>query len=79
MKGVKREVETQTAQQVRLTAANKRIVAAQQALETATVNVSAAQKPRHGRHHDVLFALAQRNRPSVIGLPNNSVSWRGWS
>jgi len=48
-----------------LIAANKRIVAAQQALDTANVNVSAAQKSVKAgtaRVTDVLFALAQRTR-----------------
>jgi len=63
---VKREVETQTRSAwVRLIAANKRITAAQQALDTADVNVSAAQKSVKAgtaRVTDVLFALAQRTR-----------------
>jgi outer membrane protein len=66
LEGVKREVATQTRSAwVRLSAANKRIVAAQQAVETATVNVSAAQKSVKAgtaRITDVLFALAQRTR-----------------
>ncbi len=66
LEGVKRQVETQTRSAwVRLTAANKRILAAQQALETANVNVSAAQKSVKAgtaRVTDVLFALAQRTR-----------------
>ena len=66
LEGVKRQVETQTRSAwVRLSAANKRIVAAQQAVETATVNVSAAQKSVKAgtaRITDVLFALAQRTR-----------------
>ena len=66
LEGVKREVETQTRSAwVRLRASNKRIVAAQQALDTANVNVSAAQKSVKAgtaRVTDVLFALAQRTR-----------------
>ncbi|MDG2271511.1 MAG: TolC family protein, partial [Halioglobus sp.] len=66
LEGVKREVETQTRSAwVRLSAANKRIVAAQQAVEAATVNVSAAQKSVKAgtaRVTDVLFALAHRTR-----------------
>ena len=66
LEGVKREVETQTRSAwVRLIAANKRIAAAQQALDTANVNVSAAQKSVKAgtaRITDVLFALAQRTR-----------------
>lgn len=66
LEGVKREVETQTRSAwVRLRASNKRIVAAQQALDTAKVNVSAAQKSVKAgtaRVTDVLFALAQRTR-----------------
>ena len=66
LEGVKRKVETQTRSAwVRLTAANKRITAAQQALDTANVNVSAAQKSVKAgtaRVTDVLFALAQRTR-----------------
>ena len=66
LEGVKRQVETQTRSAwVRLIAANKRILAAQQALETANVNVSAAQKSVKAgtaRVTDVLFALAQRTR-----------------
>ena len=66
LEGVKRQVETQTRSAwVRLIAANKRITAAQQALDTASVNVSAAQKSVKAgtaRITDVLFALAQRTR-----------------
>ena len=66
LEGVKRQVETQTRTAwVRLIAANKRIIAAQQALDTANVNVSAAQKSVKAgtaRVTDVLFALAQRTR-----------------
>ena len=66
LEGVKRRVETQTRSTwVRLIAANKRIVAAQQALDAANVNVSAAQKSVKAgtaRVTDVLFALAQRTR-----------------
>ena len=66
LEGVKRQVETQTRSAwVRLIAANKRIVAAQQALDTANVNVTAAQKSVKAgtaRVTDVLFALAQRTR-----------------
>ena len=66
LEAVKREVETQTRSAwVRLRASNKRIVAAQQALDTAIVNVSAAQKSVKAgtaRVTDVLFALAQRTR-----------------
>ena len=66
LEGVKREVETQTRSAwVRLRASNKRIVAAQRALNTANVNVSAAQKSVKAgtaRVTDVLFALAQRTR-----------------
>ena len=66
LEGVKRQVETQTRSAwVRLIAANKRIIAAQQALDTANVNVSAAQKSVKAgtaRVTDVLFALAQRTR-----------------
>ena len=66
LEGVKRQVETQTRSAwVRLIAANKRITAAQQALDTAHVNVSAAQKSVKAgtaRVTDVLFALAQRTR-----------------
>ena len=66
LEGVKRQVETQTRSAwVRLIAANKRITAAQQALDTANVNVSAAQKSVKAgtaRVTDVLFALAQRTR-----------------
>ena len=66
LEGVKRKVETQTRSAwVRLRASNKRIVAAQQALDTANVNVSAAQKSVKAgtaRVSDVLFALAQRTR-----------------
>ena len=66
LEGVRRQVETQTRSAwVRLIAANKRITAAQQALDTASVNVSAAQKSVKAgtaRITDVLFALAQRTR-----------------
>ena len=66
LKGAKRQVETQTRSAwVRLIAANKRIIAAQQALDTANTNVSAAQKSVKvgtARVTDVLFALAQRTR-----------------
>lgn len=64
--GVKRSVETQTRSAwVRLSAANKRVQAAQQALETSRINVSATQKSVKAgtaRVTDVLFALAQRTR-----------------
>jgi outer membrane protein len=64
--GVKREIETQTRSAwVRLGAAKKRIVASQQAVDSASVNVSAAQKSVKAgtaRVSDVLFALAQRTR-----------------
>ena len=63
---VRREIETRTRSAwVRLKASNKRILAAQQALDTANVNVSAAQKSVKAgtaRVTDVLFALAQRTR-----------------
>tara|TARA_B100000035_G_scaffold267095_1_gene239998 strand:- start:57 stop:1427 length:1371 start_codon:yes stop_codon:yes gene_type:complete len=63
---VKRATETQTRSAwVKLSAAKKRIAAAQRALETSDVNVSAAQKSvRAGtaRVTDVLVALAQRTR-----------------
>ena len=66
LEGAKRQVETQTRSAwVRLRASNKRIIAAQQALDTANVNVSAAQKSVKAgtaRVTDVLFALAQRTR-----------------
>ena len=66
LEGIKREVETQTRSAwVRLSTANKRVVAAQQAVETSDVNVSAAQKSVKAgtaRVTDVLFALAQRTR-----------------
>lgn len=66
LEGIKRQVETQTRSAwVRLIAANKRILATQQALDTANVNVSAAQKSVKAgtaRVTDVLFALAQRTR-----------------
>ena len=66
LEGVKRQVETQTRSAwVRLISSNKRIIAAQQALDTASVNVSAAQKSVKAgtaRVTDVLFALAQRTR-----------------
>lgn len=66
LEGTQREVETQTRSAwVRLSAANKRVKAAQQALESADVNVLATRKSvRAGtaRVTDVLFALAQRTR-----------------
>lgn len=62
--GIKREVETQTRSAwVRLEAANKRLVASQQAVHSAKVSVAAAQKSVKAgtaRVTDVLFALAQR-------------------
>jgi len=66
LKRVNRAIETQTRSAwVRLIAANKRIVAAQQACETSEVSVLAAQESvRAGtaRVTDVLVALAQRTR-----------------
>ena len=66
LKRVNRAVETQTRSAwVRLAAAEKRVVAAQQACETSEVSVLAAQESvRAGtaRVTDVLVALAQRTR-----------------
>ena len=66
LEAISRSVETQTRSSwVRLIAANKRVKAAQQALDSATVNVAAAQKSVKAgtaRVTDVLFALSQRTR-----------------
>ena len=66
LKRVNRAIETQTRSAwVRLAAAEKRVVAAQQACETSEVSVLAAQESvRAGtaRVTDVLVALAQRTR-----------------
>ena len=66
LEDAKRQVETLTRSAwVRLKATNKRILAAQQALDTANVNVSAVQKSVKAgtaRVTDVLLALAQRTR-----------------
>jgi outer membrane protein len=66
LEAVSRSVERQTrASWVRLAAADKRVEAAQQALESASVNVFATQKSVKAgtaRVTDVLFALAQRTR-----------------
>ena len=66
LEDAKRQVETLTRSAwVRLKATNKRILAAQQAVDTANVNVSAVQKSVKAgtaRVTDVLLALAQRTR-----------------
>ncbi len=82
LEGVMRSIETQTRSAwVKLDAADRRIVAAQQAVDTANVNVAAAQKANKlgtGRVTDVLFALAQRTgaqRDRAFAAQQRVMAW----